>query len=368
MPFQDNFRRILHIDLDAFFASVEQRDHPALRGKPVAVGLNVARGVVASASYEARKFGVHSAQPSSQAAKLCPNLIFVPGRMDVYKSESKKVSNILSRFTDLIEPVSIDEAFLDVTANPQNYRYALDIAKEIKKTIKTETGLVASAGVSYNKFLAKIASDWRKPDGLCVIHPNRALAFIDKLPVKAIWGVGPVTAQKMQSLGITTGKDLREKELGFLVDQFGKSGYSFYNFARGIDDREVTTTRIRKQVSAEVTFSKDESDPKKIESLIHMLAGRLQARLLRHNFRGTSLTLKIRFKDFQTITRSFSRSEIIFDAHNIAQIATELFSHVELKDKSIRLIGLAIGNRYLEESDTEPLLPFGEFMNNEPIL
>lgn len=368
MPFKDNYRRILHIDLDAFFASVEQRDTPSLKGKAIAVGLNSARGVVASASYEARKFGVHSAQPSSQAAKLCPDLIFVPGRMDVYKAESKKVFEIFSRFTTVIEPVSIDEAFLDVTANPKNYPYAVDIARDIKRTIKEETGLVASAGVSYNKFLAKIASDWRKPDGLYVIHPDRALAFIDKLPVKAIWGVGPVTAQKMQSLGITTGKDLREKDLGFLIDQFGKSGYSFYNFARGIDDRKVNTTRIRKQVSAEITFSKDESDPKKLDSLIHLLSGRLQARLLRHNFRGTSLTMKIRFQDFQTITRSFTRSEVIFDAHEIAEIAMALMSHVDLMGKSIRLIGLAIGNRYLEPNEAELFLPFEENVSDNLLL
>ena len=246
----DNYRRILHLDLDAFFASVEQRDNPSLQGKAIAVGLNSARGVVASASYEARKFGVRSAMPSSVAARLCPNLIFVPGRMDEYKKASAEVFEIFSRYTNLIEQVSIDEAFLDVTDVWRDYGYAMEIAKLIKEDVRREVGLIISAGVSYNKFLAKIASDWRKPDGLCVIHPNAALKFIDRLPVKAIWGVGPVTSQKMEALGIFTGKDLREKDLSFLVEQFGSSGLSYYNFARCIDDRPVRTERIRKQVSA----------------------------------------------------------------------------------------------------------------------
>jgi len=353
---QDGYRRILHIDVDAFFASVEQRDFPELRGKPIAVGLNAVRGVVASASYEARKFGVRSAMPSSQALKLCPDLIFVKGRMEEYKKISQEIFSIFARYTDILEPVSIDEAFLDVTDVYEKYTYAMEIAKLIRKNVREEVGLVVSAGVSYNKFLAKIASDWRKPDGLCVIHPDRAAAFIDRLPVKAIWGVGPVTQKKMESLGIRTGKDLREQDISFLNQQFGKAGISFYNFARGIDNREVTTSRIRKQVSAEVTFSHDEGNLQKLEEALEGIVDRLITRLEKNNFSGTSLTLKVRFHNFKNITRSETTDRILADKPHILELAKKLLENVDRGGQTVRLLGVSIGNR-VEEEKPETLLP-----------
>ena len=360
-----NYRRILHLDLDAFFASVEQRDHPELQGKAIAVGLNSARGVVASASYEARKFGVRSAMPSSVAARLCPNLIFVPGRMDEYKRASSEVFEIFSRYANLIEAVSIDEAFLDVSDVWRDYGYAMNIAALIKEDVRREVGIVLSAGVSYNKFLAKIASDWRKPDGLFVIHPSLALDFIDKLPVKAIWGVGPVTASKMESLGIFTGKDLRAKELGFLIEQFGKSGLSYYNFARGIDDRPVNPHHVRKQVSAEITLSKDEGNLSTLETTLSNLTDRLLQRLHKNNFRGLSLTLKVRFHDFKTITRTASSEHIFIEKEQIVKTADTLLEKVDLRNRTVRLLGLSVSNRL--EEDTEPLFDFGGLEKDEAL-
>ena len=241
-----SLRKIIHIDMDAFYASVEQRDFPQYRGKPLAVGNPDRRGVVAAASYEARKFGVRSAMSSLKAKKLCPELIFTPGRMQVYKSVSNQIHTIFREYTDLIEPLSLDEAFLDVTDNKKNMSLAIEIAQEIKQRIFSETGLYASAGVSYNKFLAKIASDYRKPNGLCTIHPTRAIEFIERLPIESFWGIGQVTAEKMHALGIHSGKELRDCTLSFLIQHFGRYGSVYYNFARGIDNRPVETDWIRK--------------------------------------------------------------------------------------------------------------------------
>lgn len=362
----DNYRRILHLDLDAFFASVEQRDNPSLQGKAISVGLNSVRGVVASASYEARKFGVRSAMPSSVAARLCPNLIFVPGRMDEYKKASAEVFEIFSRYANLIEQVSIDEAFLDVTDVWRDYGYAMEIAKLIKADVRREVGLIISAGVSYNKFLAKIASDWRKPDGLCVIHPDAALKFIDRLPVKAIWGVGPVTSQKMEALGIFTGKDLREKDLSFLVEQFGSSGLSYYNFARGIDDRPVRTERIRKQVSAEITLSKDEGNLNKLEDTLSELTDYLMTRLRKNDFLGRSLTLKVRFHNFKTITRTQTSNSVFNEKSQILKTAESLLEKIDFNHQTVRLLGIAIGNRL--EEDTENMLNLGDMDELTPRL
>ena len=337
----DNYRRILHLDLDAFFASVEQRDNPSLQGKAIAVGLNSARGVVASASYEARKFGVRSAMPSSVAARLCPNLIFVPGRMDEYKKASAEVFEIFSRYTNLIEQVSIDEAFLDVTDVWRDYGYAMEIAKLIKEDVRREVGLIISAGVSYNKFLAKIASDWRKPDGLCVIHPNAAL-------------------------GIFTGKDLREKDLSFLVEQFGSSGLSYYNFARCIDDRPVRTERIRKQVSAEITLSKDEGNLNKLEDTLSELTDYLMTRLRKNDFLGRSLTLKVRFHNFKTITRTQTSNSVFNEKSQILKTAESLLEKIDFNHQTVRLLGIAIGNRL--EEDTENMLNLGDMDELTPRL
>ncbi|GAB1825062.1 DNA polymerase IV [Turicimonas sp. TL08] len=357
-PVWNKYRKILHIDLDAFFASVEQRDNPSLVGLPIAVGLNKARGVVASCSYEARKFGVHSAQPSHLAAKLCPNLIFVEGRMEAYKEASENILEIFRRYTELIEPVSIDEAFLDVTQNRLGLRFGVDCAKAIKKDIRKEVGLVASAGVSYNKFLAKIASDWKKPDGLFVIHPAKAQDFIDKLPVKAIWGVGPVTQKKMESLDIHTCSDLRKQSLFFLTEHFGKAGLSYYNYARGIDDRPLRVNRIRKQVSAEITFSKDLSDLSDIQEGISRVVCQLKERMTRRRFRGFSLTLKVRMSDFKTFSRSHTFDHILEDPQEIYEESLELLSKLDLS-KKVRLIGIGIGSPL--EVEQEELLPFLEF-------
>ena len=241
----DPYRKIIHIDMDAFFASVEQRDNPELRGKPVAVGHAEGRGVVATASYEARRFGVHSAMPSRRALELCPDLIFVPGRMDRDREVSAQVTEIFSRYTDLIEPLSIDEAFLDVTENKKGIALGVDGARQIKAAIREELHLVASAGVSYNKFLAKIASDWRKPDGLCTIHPDKALEFIDQLKVEHLWGVGPATAKRMHEMGFVWARQLRELSLPEMMRRFGRSGYTYYRFVRGIDDRPVAKKPTR---------------------------------------------------------------------------------------------------------------------------
>ena len=357
-PIWDEYRKILHIDLDAFFASVEQRDNPSLRGLPIAVGLNQARGVVASCSYEARKFGVHSAQPSHLAAKLCPNLIFVKGRMPVYKEASENILEIFRRYTDIIEPVSIDEAFLDVTHNRLNLRFGVDCAKAIKRDIKKEVGLVASAGVSYNKFLAKIASDWKKPNGLFVIHPARAQNFIDQLPVKAIWGVGPVTQKKMESLNIRTCSDLRSQSLFFLTEHFGKAGLSYYNYARGIDERPLRTNRIRKQVSAEITFSHDLSSQNEIHEGVSRVVCQLKERMDKRKFRGFTLTLKIRLSDFSTFSRSHTFEHILEDPQEIYEQSLALLTKLDLQ-KKVRLIGIGIGSPL--DVEQQDLLPFLDF-------
>lgn len=335
------FRKIIHVDMDAFFASVEQRDHPALRGKPIAVGHAGARGVVSTASYEARKFGVHSAMPSAKARELCPELIFVHSRMKHYQAVSKQVRAIFERYTDIIEPVSIDEAFLDVTDNKIGARTGLEIAKRIKKEIREELGLVASAGVSYNKFLAKIASDYRKPDGLCVIHPDQALDFIDKLPIEAFWGIGPATAKRLHALGITTAPQLREVSLSRLTELFGKASLTYYNFVRGIDDRQVTTHRERKSVGCEETFGRDIKG-KVIDEALASIINELAQRVNRRKFKGKRLTLKVRFPDFTTLTRSGSGHEVLDSVEKITPLAYQLLKNVTLPATGIRLLGLSV--------------------------
>lgn len=268
-------RKIIHVDMDAFYASIEQRDHPEYRGKPIAVGRAEMRGVVAAASYEARRFGVRSAMPSMKAIKLCPKLIFTRNRMDVYKAVSAQIHEIFHRYTDLVEPLSLDEAFLDVTENKPGIPLAVEIARRIKKEIRQELRLTASAGVSYNKFLAKIASDYRKPDGLFTIHPSRAAEFIARLPIESFWGVGQATAARMHSLSITNGAQLRERDQEFLVRHFGKIGILFYNFARGIDERPVESSRIRKSVGCEQTYREDVTKTQALENSLPILAEEL---------------------------------------------------------------------------------------------
>lgn len=337
-------RKIIHIDMDAFYASVEQRDNPKLVGKPIAVGHAEERGVVAAASYEARKFGVRSAMSSLKAKRLCPQLIFVPGRIEIYKEVSNQIHAIFQDYTDLIEPLSLDEAFLDVTNNKKGILLAVDIAKEIKLRIRNELNLVASAGISYNKFLAKVASDYRKPDGLCTIHPNQALEFIDHLPIESFWGVGPVTAQKMHSLGIYTGEQLRMYSKEGLIRAFGKSGVIYYEFSRGIDQRTVEPERIRKSVGCEHTLEKDISIKSSVIIELYHVTTELVERLRRKNFKGNTLTLKIKFYDFTQITRSITQSQELFSLNVILPLAKELLRQVEYENNPIRLIGLSVSN------------------------
>ncbi len=343
-------RKIIHIDMDAFYASVEQRDNPSLRGFPIAVGQADGRGVVAAASYEARRFGVRSAMSSSKAKKLCPGLTFVNCRFDVYKSVSAQIHDIFHEYTDIIEPISLDEAFLDVTENFAGIELAVDIAKEIKRKIRERLSLVASAGVSYNKFLAKIASDYRKPDGLCVIPPERAIEFIAKMPIESFWGVGPVTAAKMHNMGIYTGQDLRNLTLGELKLHFGKAGPQYYQFARGIDNRPVEAYRERKSRGVERTLDQDISSAEEIETLTSQLVAELLARLDKAKFSGTVLTLKVRFSDFTQITRSASGLPRELDAPALLHAAGELISKADITGRPIRLMGLTVSKIVKSES------------------
>ena len=356
-------RRIIHVDMDAFYASVEQRDNPALRGKPIAVGHEGGRGVVAAASYEARRFGVRSAMPSVKARRLCPELIFVDGRMSVYKEVSGQVHEIFSRYTDLIEPLSLDEAFLDVTSNKARIELGVEVARRIKKEIRSELSLVASAGVSYCKFLAKVASDFRKPDGLCTIHPSRALEFISGLKVEEFWGVGPVTAKKMHSLGLHTGADLRRLTPEILTREFGKAGQIYYDFANGIDLREVETEHIRKSVGTEHTFSSDTDKSEEIAMRMSLVTDELISRLNRHPFLGTTLTLKLRFHDFTDISRSLTQEKPFVSRQDILDAAMRLIETVDFSGNPIRLLGLTLSRPY----EDKPLvwrqltIPFREY-------
>ena len=330
--------------MDAFYASVEQRDNPELRGKPIAVGHAEQRGVVSAASYEARRYGVRSAMSSLKAKQLCPHIIFVPGRMNVYKEVSAQVHRIFQEYTDLIEPLSLDEAFLDVTHNKKGIELAVDIAKEIKKRIREELNLVASAGISYNKFLAKVASDYRKPDGLCTIHPDQALEFISKLPIEAFWGVGKVTAQKMHSLGIHKGKDLQQCTLEMLTRLFGKAGYIYHDFAQGVDLRPVEAERIRKSVGCEHTLDKDITASSSVIIELYHVATELIERLKKSGFSGNTLTLKIKFYDFKQITRSITREQELNNMNDILPLAKQLLKEVDYSIRPIRLIGLTVSN------------------------
>jgi len=347
-------RKIIHIDMDAFYASVEQRDDPSLRGLPVAVGHADGRGVVAAASYEARRYGVRSAMSSSKAKKLCPGLKFVDCRFDVYKSVSAQIHDIFHEYTDIIEPISLDEAFLDVTENFPGIELAVDIAKEIKRKIRERLSLVASAGVSFNKFLAKIASDYRKPDGLYVIPPERALDFIAAMPVESFWGVGPVTAAKMHNLGIYTGQDLRRFTLGELRLHFGKAGPQYYQFARGIDQRPVEAYRIRKSRGVERTLDTDISTREEIDTLISQLVAELLSRLSRARFSGQSLTLKVRFSDFSQLTRTISTLPGELDGDVLLTAAHELLDKAELAGRQIRLMGLSVSRSVIDDRPGHP--------------
>lgn len=353
-------RKIIHIDMDAFFASVEQLDHPELRGKPVAVGGSSDRSVVAAASYEARKFGVRSAMPSVIAKRLCPGLIFVKHNFERYSEISGSVFNIFSRYTDLVEPLSIDEAFLDVTTDKLNIRSATLIAKNIREDIKAETQLSASAGISYNKFLAKIASDINKPDGIFLIRPEDAAKFIEKLPVQKFYGIGEVTAQKMHLLGIHTGADLRQWDLVSLVRNFGKAGVFFHDIVRGIDDRPVDTDQRRKSFGTELTFEKDLTTRFEIIAELYKLERELMERLDSEGVSGRTVTLKIKFSDFRQITRSRTLQHYIRDFSTLHSAVTSIRSAIDLQNVRIRLLGVTVSNLDTEEDSARQLYLFDD--------
>ena len=337
--------------MDAFFASVEQRDFPELRGRPLAVGYDGPRGVVATASYEARRFGVHSAQAIATAKRLCPSLTIVPGRYTVYKEVSAQMHEIFHEYTDLVEPISLDEAFLDVTENKHDIELAVDIAREIKAKIRQRLSLTASAGVSYNKFLAKIASDYRKPDGICIIHPDRALDFIGQLRIERFWGVGEKTAQRMHRIGIFTGADLRQCSRQHLIEHFGKMGSVFYDFARGIDHRPVITDYERKSVGCEHTFLEDIYRPAAVTIELYHTVLELVGRIERADFDGQTLTLKVKFADFRQITRSQSHRKPLRRKDDILPMAKAMLRQVDISEAHpIRLLGLSVSHPPAAES------------------
>jgi DNA polymerase-4 len=341
-----SYRKIIHIDMDAFYASVEQRDNPEYMGKPLVVGgLPQGRGgVVATASYEARKFGIRSAMPSKQALQLCPHALFVRPRFDAYKEVSGKIREIFSRYTDLIEPLSLDEAYLDVTMDKLNIGSALEIARQIKQAIKEELQLSASAGVSINKFVAKIASDINKPDGLKFIGPSAVEAFMKKLPVEKFHGVGKVTAEKMKKMGLHTGADVKNLAEEELIKNFGKAGSFYYRIVRGIDEREVQSHREIKSLAAEDTFAYDLTTVEEMETELNKIALLVYKRLQKNNLKGRTVSLKIKYSDFKQITRNKSFNAPLSDLEVIRTTAKQLLAAISPEDKKIRLLGISISN------------------------
>ena len=349
-PVPPPLRKIIHIDMDAFYASVEQRDAPALRGQPIAVGGGGPRGVVATASYEARTFGVKSAMPGARARRLCPGLIFVKPRFDAYRAASSHIREIFSRYTDIVQPLSLDEAYLDVTVNKPGIASATQVAEEIRHLIRTETGLTASAGVSYNKLIAKLASDQNKPDGVCVVRPSEGAAFIAAMPVRRIHGIGPVTARRMHELGIETGADLRARDLRFLQAHFGSSADYYYRAARGEDDRPVREREGRKSVSVEDTFFDDLTDQAALVTEIDRIAASLWTRIEKAQAWGRTVVLKVKFADFRIITRSRSFTTPVRSPELLAQTARELLLAQLPLRMGARLLGLGVHNLEAEEA------------------
>ena len=337
-------RKIIHIDMDAFFASVEQRDNPELRGKPVAVGGSRERGVVAAASYEARAFGVRSAMPSVTSKRRCPELIFVTPRFDVYKAVSLQIRAIFAEYTPLIEPLSLDEAYLDVTENLKGIASATEIAEAIRWKIKRVTKLTASAGVSYNKFLAKLASDQNKPDGLFVITPKMGSAFVENFPVEKFYGVGPATTAKMNRLGIATGLDLRAQTLPFLQRHFGKSGAYYYWIARGVDERPVHADRVRKSIGAENTFAQDLHAFAPMRDALEPIIAKVWRQCQATGIRGRTVTLKVKFADFQQITRSKSFGDAIDSLVDLEHLSLGLLEPLLPTEKGVRLLGISLSS------------------------
>jgi DNA polymerase-4 len=349
-------RRIVHVDLDAFYASVEQRDNPELRGKPVAVGGSRERGVVAAASYEARRFGVHSAMPSVTARRKCPELIFVKPRFDVYREVSRQIRDIFYEYTPLVEPLSLDEAYLDVTENLKGIPHATKVAREIRAKIWQETHLTASAGISFNKFLAKMASDQKKPNGQFVITPEMGPAFVESLPVGKFHGIGPATARKMNELGIFTGLDLKAQSLGFLQERFGKAGTHYYWIARAVDRRPVQPDRIRKSVGAENTFEKDLIGFEDMKAALQPIVEKVWRHCEQTGVRGRTVTLKVKFSDFQQITRSRTMPDYVERQAGLEQAGVDLLLSLFRLDKRVRLLGVSLSALNTDDESESPQL------------
>ncbi|MEX0593595.1 MAG: DNA polymerase IV [Balneolaceae bacterium] len=361
MPSRDHnpVRKILHIDMDAFFASVEQRDHPEWRGQPVIVGGRPdSRGVVAAASYEARRWGIHSAMPASRARQLCPTAIFVRPRFEIYRNVSRHIREIFTRHTDRIEPLSLDEAYLDVSHTEEGKQSAIRVAQRIRHEIRQETGLTASAGISINKFLAKMASDVNKPDGYHVILPHEIESFLDRLEIESFHGIGRATGKKMRALGIFTGADLKEMNEWELVRHFGKAGHHYYRIARGMDDRPVTPDRVRKSVGKEHTFPEDHTDLETLSTWIEQLATEVFHSLERLETSGRTVTLKVRYDDFETVTRSQTLGAPIQTGRELQQTAQELLTSTEAGDRAIRLLGVTVSGLTHDREGEQLEIPF----------
>lgn len=343
------YRKIVHIDMDAFYASVEQHDHPELKGKPIAVGGDSPRGVVAAASYEARKFGIRSAMSSALARQQCPQLIFIKPRFDRYREISTQVRQIFFEYTDKVEPLSLDEAYLDVTRNKKENPSASVVATEIRERIFKTTGLTASAGISVNKFIAKVASDYNKPNGQKTVGPKEVPSFLENLEIRKFYGVGKVTCEKMYRLGVFTGKDLKEKSLEFLTINFGKSGLFYFNVVRGIHNSEVRSFRVQKSVGAEITFEENITSEVFMIERLSGLCETLEKRLKKNDLKGKTATLKIKYSDFSQQTRSKTLSKFICSRYHLLQTMKELLFQEKMKD-SVRLLGVSISNLNTEEN------------------
>jgi len=354
-PEASGLRKIIHVDMDAFYASVEQRDEPSLRGKPVAVGGEGPRGVLTTCSYEARKFGCRSAMPSVTARRLCPQLIFRPPRFAVYTAISHQIREIFLDYTPHVEPLSLDEAFLDVTEDLKGIGSATRIAELIRARIKAETGLTASAGVSYNKFLAKLASDQNKPDGLCVIRPGEGARFVAALPVRRFFGIGPKGAEKMAALGIETGADLKDKDIYFLRRHFGSQADYLYRAARGIDLRRVKANRPRKSLGAERTLDKDISSGSALREVLERIIALTWTRIEKAEARGRTVTLKLKHKDFTNLTRARSLARPLASQAELARIGHELLDEVLPLAQPVRLVGLILSALEEDEPEAAPV-------------
>jgi DNA polymerase-4 len=351
---EPEIRKIIHLDMDAFYASVEQRDDVSLRGKPVAVGGSRERGVVMAASYEARQFGVRSAMPSATARRLCAELLFAKPRFDVYKEVSQQIRAIFLEYTPLVEPLSLDEAYLDVTTNLKNMPLASEIAREIRARILEETGLTASAGISYNKFLAKLASDHRKPNGQFVIPPDKGAAFVEGLPVGKFHGVGPATEAKMKRLGLHTGADLKAQSLEFLQQYFGKAGPYYYAIARGQDDRRVVPDRPRKSVGSETTFPQDLGKLAEIVDGVKSVLDDVWGYCERTGTAGRTVTVKIKYADFQIVTRSRTLPELVSSREELERTSVELVHSIFPLEKKVRLLGVSLSNMASRDEQATP--------------